>query len=276
MKYVINSEGELYFVSSDHLAICTLHSVEVHQVTTEETHILYTLTSHEWVPRAYPVPSDCIFPQTRVWPHGVAVSESMPNSILVISQDKPYVYQFPCHEISEYVKKYQIHDGQVMPYCIAANANTAVIGLLFRKEVVICSLPQFSKQKIVQLSVYPCDLCITASNILVMGINGIEIKPLGSMDQDLCRIEPPPGCEFRAVSCRNDARQLYAACNDRDGKCGVYKYVWDGHGTPRYVNTGCVIDNLDGVSIGRLSITSDGLLAVCEYSKPVKIFSLEY
>ena len=97
------------------------------------------------------------------------------------------------------------------------------------------------------------------------------------MDQDLCRIEPPQDCAFWAVSCRNDARQLYAVCNhDRDRKCGVYKYVWDGHGTPQYVNAGCVIDNLGKVFSGRLSITSDWLLAVSEDDKPMKIFSLGY
>ena len=256
--------GELHFVSSDHLAICTGYSVEVHKVTREETHLLYTLTSHEW--RDY-----------YVWPCGVAVSESMPDSILVICEDKPYVYQCPCHEASQYIKKYQIHNGRVKPRCIAANANTAVIGSLHRNELVVCSLPQFSRQKIVQLSVSLWDLCITASNILVMGVVEIVIKPLGSMDQDLCRIEPPQGCEFKAVSYRNDARQLYAACyHVRDRKYGVYKYVWEGHGTPQYVNSGCVIDNLGWVEWGGLSVTSDGLLAVSGYLKPMKIFSLEY
>ena len=257
------SELHVHFVSSDHLAICKMQSVKVHKVTTEEIHLLYTLTSHEW--------------RGDVWPHSVAVSESMPDSILVICLNKPYVYQFPCQEASEYVRKYQIHDGRVMPRCIAANANTAVIGLLLSNELVVCSLPQFTKQKIVHLSIEPLDLCITASNILVMWWNEIVIKPLGSMDQDLCRIKPPQGCEFYAVSCRNDARQLYAACyHYGDEKGGVYKYVWEGHGTPQYVNTGCVIDNLGEVWLSGLSVTSDGLLAVSGYHKPLKIFSLEY
>ena len=145
--------------------------MDVHQVTREKIVQLYTLISHEW---------------GGMKPSGVAVSESMPDSILVICSYKPYVYQFPCHEASEYVKKYQIHDGQVEPRCtrIAANANTAVIGLS-ENELVVCSLPQFSKQKIVQLGVYPWDLCITANNLLVMRDNEIVIKPLGSKDQVL-------------------------------------------------------------------------------------------
>ena len=267
MKHEINQLGRvLHFVSSDHLAICYGDSVEVHKVTREETHLLYTLTSHEW---------------KGVLPCVVAVSESMPNSILVICYSEPYepyVYQFPCHEASQYVKKYQIHIGWPGPQCIAANANTAVIGCPHRKQLVICSLPQFTKQKIIQLSIIPHDLCITASNILVMGRYETVIKPLGSMGQDLCRIKPPQGCVFEAVSYRNDARQLYAACyHYRDEKYGVYKYVWKGHGIPQYVNTGCVIDNLGWVNCGGLSVTSDGLLAVIEtYYKPVKIFGLEY
>ena len=261
MKHEINQLGRaLHFVSSNHLAICAGHSVEVHKVTRAQT--LYTLKSHEW--RGY-----------WVWPCGVAVSESMPDSILVICEDKPYVYQFPCHEASQYVKKYKIHGEQVEPWCIAVNANTAVIGFYNRSELVVCSLPQFTEQKIVKLSIEPYDLCITASNLLVMGEREIVIKPLGSMDQDLCRIKPPQGCVFYAVSYRNDARQLYAACyHHRDEKGGVYKYMWESHGTPQYVNTGCVIDNLGDVQLQGLSVTSNGLLAVSQSS--VKIFSLEY
>ena len=78
MKHEIDRRGELHFVSSDRLAICTMQSVEVHQVTREETRLLYTLKSHEW--------------GGDVWPCGVAMSESLPDSLLVICWHLPYVY----------------------------------------------------------------------------------------------------------------------------------------------------------------------------------------
>ena len=276
MKHEISQSGVPHFVSGqlvgDHLAICTDRSICVHQVTKDETRLLYTLTSHEWE-------------GSMKYPCGLAMSDSMPNSILVIrrrpwGQGKSYVYQFPCREASHYEKKYQIHDGHVYPWCIAANSNTAVIGIYHTCEVIVCSLPDFSNQKMVKLDVTPLDLCITASNLLLMGLNEIVVKSLGSLDQDLCRVKPPQqGCVFRAVSFQNDEGHLYAACFHGPGRAkgGIYKYIREGRGSLAYSNTGCVINNLLMIWTGGLNVTSNGLvLAVSQKSKAVKIFRLEY
>ncbi|XP_072048472.1 uncharacterized protein [Amphiura filiformis] len=262
-KHHIDSWGELNFVASDHLTICKLQNVEVHHVNREETRLLYTLASDEW--------------RGSVYPCDVAVSESMPGCILVICDTIPYVYQFQCHDASNHVKKYQIHDGNVVPWCIAANANTAVIGLIDRNALVVCSLPGFTQQRIVDLSFTPCDLTISRDYLVVMGYHEMVIKPMGDLGQDLCRIKPPDGWGFKSVSYRNDARQLYAACYHwSDGKGRVCKYTWDRNDTTEYHNTGCVIDNVSDVRYKGLSITSYGLLAVAiHYPCKIKIFSLE-
>ncbi|XP_072028911.1 mitogen-activated protein kinase kinase kinase 10-like [Amphiura filiformis] len=263
-KHEVNhSGGELRFLASDHLATCTLLSVNVHRVSREESHLLYTLKSDEWT--------------GDVWPCGVAMSESMPDSVLVLGYRNPYVYQFPNHEATNYVKKYQIHDGNVKPLCIAANANTAVIGLHLTDALVVCSLPGFTQQRIVDLSFNPWDLTISTDYLVIMGYHEMVIKPMGDMGQDLCRIQPPDGCDFRAVSYRNDAQQLYAACYHKgNGKGHVCKYIWDPNGTPMYNNTGCVIDDVEEVCNGGLSVASDGVLAVSAFFSPgSKIFSLE-
>ncbi|XP_072027807.1 uncharacterized protein [Amphiura filiformis] len=264
LKHEIDSWGRtLHFVDSDRLAICRGDSVEVHHVSREETHLLYTLTSDEW--------------RGIVWPFDVAVSESMPSScILVICYEDPYVYQFPSHKASNYLKKYQVH---VQPLCIVANVNTAVIGLYDRHALVVCSMPGFTQQKIVDLSFNPCDLTISTDYLVVMDHHEMVIKAMGDMGQDLCRIKPPDGWRFKAVSYRNDARHLYAACyNVGDRKGRVFKYTWDGNGTPKYHNTGCVIDDVGAVQYYNkgLSVTSEGVFQLALSGLPhIKIFSLE-
>ncbi|XP_072028182.1 mitogen-activated protein kinase kinase kinase 20-like [Amphiura filiformis] len=80
LKHQIHTRGPLHFVASDHLAICRDDSacVEVHHVSREETHLLYTLTSDKWS-------------GTNVRLQGVAVSESMPACIFVIRNPFRYV-----------------------------------------------------------------------------------------------------------------------------------------------------------------------------------------
>ncbi|XP_072048662.1 uncharacterized protein [Amphiura filiformis] len=261
LKHKIGSKGELCFVASDHLAICGNDSVEVHHVSREETHLLYTLRSDEW--------------GHYVWPCGAAVSESVPDGILVVCQNKSYVYQFPMHESSNHVEKYQIHNGNGNPLCIAANANTAVIGLV-GYALMVCNLPGFTQQRIVSISFTPYHLSISTEYLVVMGWDKIVIKALCDVGQDLCSIQPPDSCIFKAVSYRNDARQLYATCHHMgDGKWHVYKYIWHGNGTPSYHNTGCVIEDVGDVPFRGLSVTSDGILAVSNYQGETRIFSLE-
>ena len=226
-------------------------------MTREPTRLLYTL-AYEWL---------------YVGPCDVAVSESMPDSILVICPRRSYVYQFPCHESTQYVQRYQILD--VNPECMAANADTAVIGLC-ESVMVICSLPGFTNQRKVTLGFHPLDLCITLDYLVVMDDDKIVVRSLGSIDRDVCKIKRPDDWRFRAVSYKNDVRQLCVACyhpNDVEG-C-VCVYTWDGNGTPQYVNTGCVIDALGWVGYRGLSISSDGLLAVSPSVGPIKVFNLE-
>ncbi|XP_072027905.1 uncharacterized protein [Amphiura filiformis] len=257
LKHEIYSQGQLQFLASDRLAIITrLRSVKVYHVSREEAHLIYTLTSDEW--RGGDLTGD-------VYPWDVAVSESMPNSIFVIAYTSSYVYEFPCHEASNHVKKYQIHDGNVWPVCIAANANTAVIGLVDKDTLVVCQLPGFTQQRVLDLSngLHPWDLTISTDYLVVMGRYEMVIKPMGDIGQDMCSIKPPDGWAFQAVSYRNDARQLYVACYHKaNGKGCVYKYTWEGNGTPEYHNTGCVIDDLGEVWDGQLSVTSGGALCV--------------
>ena len=94
LKLNIESIGAIQFVSNDRLAICREDraELEVHQVTRESTHLLYKLTCDEW---------------RGDYPRSMAVSDSMTDSILVIQNR--YVYQFPCQESVEYVKKYEVH-----------------------------------------------------------------------------------------------------------------------------------------------------------------------
>ncbi len=225
-------------------------------------HLLYTLTCDEWGGGVYPC--------------GVAVNG---DNLLVICYNSSYVYQFPNHEASNYVHKYQLHDGKVKLNCIAANANMAVIGLFARDALVVCSLPGFTEQNIVNLgTMIPFDLTISKHHLAVMGSHKIAITPLSDLSQDLCMIQPPDGCKFSAVSYRDgDARQLYAVCEHvRDEKGHVYKYVWDGNGTPQYVNTGCVIENGGYLQSGGLSVTSDGWIAVSSLEpSSTKLYCLE-
>ena len=259
----MQSYEELQFVTNNHLAICISSGVEVHNVTREATRLLYTctLSSDEW---------------RRSFPCDVTVSESMPDSILVICWERSFVYQFPCHKSTQYAQRYQILDGNVNPKCIAANADTAVIGIWSETAMVICSLPGFTNQRKVRLDFLPCDLCITPDYLVVMGHAKMVVRSLGSIDQDVCELQPTDGWGFTAVSYRNDARQLYVACYHRkDGKGRVCKYTWDGNSTPQYVSNGCVIDDLWDVWHRGLSISSDGLLAVSSFHGSTKLLRLE-
>ena len=110
--------------------------VKVYEVTTQGSQLAYQLSSDEW---------------KGTWTSGVAVSDSLPDSMLVICEGKPYVYQFPCHQATQEVKKYKIQANRVNPCCIVANANTAAVAFSAGNTIVICSLPDFTNQSHVQI-----------------------------------------------------------------------------------------------------------------------------
>ena len=237
----------------------------MYEVTAEGSHLAYQLTSQELTGSVI---------------KGVAVSKALPDSILVVCQRKPYVYQFPRHEATQHVKKYKIQGKEVNPQCIVANANTAVVKLYSKtRTLVICRLPDFTHQSHVQISFNPYDLSISTDYLLVMGHNEMVVKPLGDMSQDLCRIESPDGEEFRSLCFRNNVREIHVACLLLQGhRYCIYKYTWNGLGNPNYTNAGCIIDGLWYVVGGHLSVTSAGLMAVRRgkyHNNTVKLYSLE-
>ena len=260
------------WVSHKHLAVCMLGCVDVYEVTADGYHLAYQLTPQEWKGRQIT---------------GVAVSKALPDSMLVVCNEKPYVYQSPCHEATQHVNKYKIQGEEVNPQGIVANANTAVIRLPFQKRrLVVCSLPDFTHQSHVHISFDPFELSISTDYLLVMGRNEMVVKPLGDMSQDLCRIESPDGEEFMSVCFRNDAGEIYAGCvevvqGEHGERSRIYKYTWNGSGNPEYTNAGCIIDGLGWVGWRCLSMTSSarGLLAVGEGDRfspnKVRLYSLE-
>ena len=258
-KRTVNT-GSVYacnWVSNQHLAVCMEGCVKVYEVTTHDSQLVYQMSSDEWKGKLT---------------IGVAVSDALLGSMLVICEDRPYVYQFPCHEATQEVKKYKIQGDRVAPYCIVANANTAAIDIDVNNTIVICSLPDFTHQYHVQAHFNPYDLSISTDKLLVMGEHGMAVKPLDDVNQDLCKMNPPGGWKFRSVCFRNinDATEIYAVCN-QDGKRCVYRYIWDADKS-QYVNTEYVIGGVGWVGYGCLSVTSDGLLALCGGSN-VKVYS---
>ena len=248
-----------YWVSNQHLAVCVMRCVKVYKVTTEGSHLAYQLSSNEW---------------NGMWTTGVAVSIALPDSMLVVCRGKRYVYQFPCHEATQEVKKYKIQGDEVDTRCLVANANTAVVKLPNEKStVVVCNLPDFNHQIHVKIGISPYDFSISTDYLLVVSGNEMLVKRLVDMNQDLCKIKPPGGCTFSSVSFRNDAREIYAAC-EKGEKGWVYRYRLD-VGMSQYVSTGCIIDGLVVVRYRSLTVASDGLLALREFGRNIKVYSLQ-
>ena len=143
--YTITPGDSVYachWVKPQHLAICMKGCVKVYEVTTTSSRLVYTITSQEWEGKII---------------HGVAVSESLPGSMLVICQFQPHVYQFSCHEATQQVKKFRIKSDEDMPWCIVANASVAAIKLSGQSSFIVCSLPDFTHQSHVQTSFRPDD-----------------------------------------------------------------------------------------------------------------------
>ena len=249
----------LHWVSNQHLAVCMKGRVMVYEVTAQSSHLAYQLSSDEWKGK-----------DTR----GVAISDSLPDNMLVIRERNPFVYQVPCHEAAQAVKKYRIHCNEVDPWHIVANINTAVIDINVNNTLVICSLPDFTKQSYLQIHHNPLDLSISTECVLIMSSQEMVMKPLRDITQDSCLIKSADDWELTSVCFRNDAKEIYAASYQGWDKGCVYRYKWDTDKS-QYVNTGCVIDGLGSLWSRCLSLTSDGLLALCEYGNDVKVYSLE-
>ena len=193
--------------------------------------------------------------------------------MLVICEDSPYVYRFPCHQATKEVKKYKIQGDGVDPCCIVANTNTAAIAMNASNTIVMCSLPDFTHLSHVQTNLTPNDLGITTGKLLVMGKHEMVVKPLDDVNQDLYKMNAPDGWMFNSVCFRNTT-EIYAACDQGDKGC-VYRYKWDTDKS-QYVNMGCVIDGIGEMGYRCLSVSRDGLLALRELgSMHVKVYSLE-
>ncbi|XP_072027834.1 uncharacterized protein [Amphiura filiformis] len=251
-----------HMISHNQLAVCQGERVQVYTVSANNSTLAYTVSSKEWKGKLI---------------YGVAVSECMPDSMLVICEDRPYVYQCPCYESDKKINKYKIKSNSKSPLCISANASVAVIGMHgVDYSFIVCGLPQFTHQSCVKIHFYPYHMSMTSDYLLVMGRGVMVVKALSDVMQDVWRVERPDGWLFQAVSFRNNGTEIYAACDQGGYKGCVYKYTWNGVGKPEYINSGCIIDGLGEVGERNLSVTSDGFLAVGQVRDyNVRIYKLQ-
>ncbi len=240
-------------ISVNQLAVCMNDCVRVFEVATD---LSYKVTSKDWKGKEI---------------RGIAVSDALPDNMLVICDEKPYVYQCPRHESTKVNKKFKIQSEVKKPLSIAAKSKVAVINMIGQRFCIVCKIPGFTQQTYVQQDFSPYDLSIGGEYLFVMGMDQMVVKSLADVKQEVCRVKPPPGLwEFRNVTCRSDGREIYAGCRQGKKYC-VYKYTWNGVGYPEYVISACILTNLGCLWNGRLSVTSDGLLAVEQFST-VKIY----
>ncbi|XP_072029615.1 uncharacterized protein [Amphiura filiformis] len=267
-RHTVDPGGYVYairMIGHNHLALCKFNCIKVYKVNDESSHLAYTVASDEWKGNGT----------------DVAVSESLPDSMLVICEGKSYVYHCPCHESTKEIKRYKIQKRYKLqrdvnsPRCIAANANVAVIATYKGRSIVVCKLPDFKHQYRVSTDYSIFGLSITSDYLLVRFTVGLVVRSLIDVSQDLCRIQPPARCSIKCISCRNNGREVYAVCSQHDASSHVYKYTWTGVGKPEYINSGCIIDDLHVVRMFnmRLSVTSSGLLALKQDNK-VTIYKL--
>ena len=251
--------------------------VKVYELTTTSSHLVYTITSKKW---------KSFFGQAKKNKEirGVAVSESLPGSMLVICEDHPYVFEFPCHEATQEKKRYKIQSDSKDPTCMAANASIAIISMRMWYSFIVLRLPHFSFQYFVRTSFDPYDLSISPDYLLVMGQAKIEVKSLAgeNIREDLCEIKLPDGCKQFVSVCFGDAaaRELYVVCEPKHDHYSkeVYKYEWCGNSDGKESSKcyGRVFGGLRFVYYRCLSLTSDGMMAVAEsFIGRVKLFHLE-
>ena len=254
--------------------------VKVYEVTTTSSRLAYVLTNRSW---------------ERKVTTGVAVSESLPESMLVIcdSEKHPYVYQYQCHEATEEVKRYKIGTASFKtPWRLAANASVAVVMLRnseeyfdVMKSILVYNLPEFTFQSRVEVAFNSAHvslhLSISTDYLLVMDESRIIVRSLTEdPGRNLCEIKcPRPESDYiSAASFRgNDARELYFVdCKKTSEDICIYKYTWDGRGRPVFVSTGCVVDKEGGGEwIQHLSVSSEGMIAFIGGMVDVKLYHLD-
>ena len=270
--YTLDPVWAWHWVDSKHLAICMKGCVKVYEVTTLVTTIssrlAYTISSEKW---------KSVFGKWK-YIMSVAVSESLPGTMLVICEDQPYVYEFLCHEATREVTRYKIKSSNSKnPSLIVANASVAIIKMCDQFSFIVCSLPEFTHQSHVQTSFSLHDLSISPDYLLVMGERKVVVRSVaGDMSEDLCEIKLPDGCREFESMCFGDAdeKEIYAVCKQVKGECSVYRYTCDMSMKPVFVNTGCVIDGLKPLWYRCLSVTSDGLMAVRGH-REIKLYNRE-
>ena len=244
----------LCWVTENQLAIGWYGRIEVHEVTMDNTRLLYTLKTEDDV----------------LNPVEMAVNGPKSDRILVLSEYSEFVYTFPCYESSNYSAKFQIADDVVESHCIAASFTTAVIGISNdgNAALSVFSLPEFTRQKQINLEFVPHSICMTTDNLLVTGKERVLVKKLNDLDHDLCSIEASDDDTFTSATSTRIAKEIYISCmNSDEDQIKLYKYSRNKNGyINEYVNSGCVAlfkptddDDIDDDT--SISISSSGMLA---------------
>ena len=239
----------------------------MHEVIANKTRLLYTLTGED----------------RDLYPLAMAANGPVPDRMLVLLSRyishaySQFVYVFPCDESSNYSAKFQIADDFVKPHCIAASFTTAVIGISVYGNAAlrVFSLPEFTRQKQINLEFVPRSICMTTNNLLVTGKEQVLVKKLNDLDHDLCSIEASDGDKFTSATSTRIAQEIYISCTDSyEYQLKLYKYSRNKIGySNEYVNSGCVAllnpTNVDAGYVGdtSISISSSGMLAACIWRK---------
>ena len=125
---------------------------------------------------------------------------------------------FPCDESSNYSAKLQIADDDVKSHCIAASFTTVVIGISNdgNAALLVFSLPEFTRQKQINLEFVPHSICMTTNNLLVTGKERVLVKKLNDLDHDLCSIEASDDDTFTSATSTRIAQEIYISCTNSD------------------------------------------------------------
>ncbi len=149
---------------------------------------------------------------------GIAVSESIPDSILVIFNKElkrhqgiyrygdalPFIHLYPCQDASQPTKKFKIRGKSFTSLeQIVTNSSHAVIRYTCKSKsadgLVVFRLPQFSSQQFVQFPTFYdrlTNISINSEYLLVhFKTNEILIRSLSDLDTDLLWIDPPSQLE---------------------------------------------------------------------------------
>ena len=233
----------------------------MNEITTDRIRLLYTLN---WEDR-------------ELWLKAMGANGPVPDRMFVLSAYSQFVYVFPCHESSNYSAKFQISDDFVKSHCIAASFTTAVIGIsnYGNAALRVFSLPEFTRQKQINLEFVPHSICMTTDNLLVTGKERVLVKKLNDFDHDLCSIEASDDDTFTSATSTRIAQEIYISCwNCDEDQLKLYKYSRNKIGySNEYVNSGCVAlfnptnDDADYVGDASIYISSSGMLAACIWGK---------